>query len=101
MAAGGVGRGRRGVAKCTAEVLVDDSADVPVEICEEDAAGAQVLGPRGQLLVFLLDGGGSGGAQAAGAAAVLRFLHFGVQGQLLTQQMETISVFLKSETGEA
>lgn len=80
-AGGGV---RRGLAEGPAEVLVHHGADVPPEVGEEDAAGAQVLGPRRQLLVLLFDRHGPQGAQPA--AVLLGGLHFGVQGQFLKQR---------------
>lgn len=75
-----------GLAERPAEVLIHHGADVPLEVGEEDTAGADVLGLGGSLLlgaaVLLLDAGrGVAGEGAAGAAAALRgFLHFGVKG---------------------
>lgn len=82
-----------GLAERPAEVLVHHGADVPLEVGEEDAAGADVLGLGGSLLlgaaVFLLDVGrgvAGEGAAGAGAAAALRgFLHFGVKGEFLEE----------------
>lgn len=71
-------RVRRRLAEGSAEVLVHHRADVTLEVGEEDAAGAQVLGARRQLLVLLFDHWG-----AEPAAAVLVVLHFRIQGQLL------------------
>jgi len=75
-------------------VLVHHGADVPLEVGEEDAAGADVLGLGGTLLlgaaVLLLDAGrgvAGEGAAGAGAAAALRgFLHLGVKGELLEER---------------
>lgn len=77
-AGGGV---RRRLAECSAEVFVHHGADVALEVGEEDAAGAQVLGSRRQLLVLLFDRRGPQGTEPA--AAVLGLLHFGIQGQFL------------------
>lgn len=67
------------VAEGSAEVLVHHGTDVALEVREEDAAGAQVLGSRWQLLVLLFDEG------VAEPAAILRLLHFGIQGQFLRE----------------
>lgn len=76
-----------GVAQGSAEVLVHHGADVSLEVGEEHAAGAQVLGSRRQLLVLLLlDGRVAGGAEPA--AAILGVLHFGIQGQFLEEEEE-------------
>lgn len=85
-----------GLAERPAEVLVHHGADVPLEVGEEDTAGADVLGLGGSLLlgaaVLLLDAGrgvAGEGAAGAGAAAALRgFLHFGVKGELLQGRKE-------------
>lgn len=81
-AGGGV---RRSLAEGPAEVLVHHGADVPPEVGEEDAARAQVLGARRQLLVLLLDRHGPQGAKPA--TVLLGGLHFGVQGQFLEQKI--------------
>lgn len=83
-----------GLAERPAEVLVHHGADVPLEVGEEDAAGADVLGLGGSLLlgaaVLLLDAGrgvaGEGAAGAGAAAAFRGFLHFGVKGELLEKR---------------
>lgn len=85
-----------GLTECPAEVLVHHGADVPLEVGEEDTAGADVLGLGGSLLlgaaVLLLDAGrgvAGEGAAGAGAAAALRgFLHFGVKGEFLQGRKE-------------
>lgn len=82
-----------GLTEGPAEVLVHHGADVPLEVGEEHAAGADVLGLGGSLLlgaaILLLDAGGGvagEGAAGAGAAAALRgFLHFGVKGEFLEE----------------
>lgn len=74
-------RVRRRLAEGSAEMLVHHRADVALEVGEEDAAGAQVLSARRQLLVLLFDGWRPRGAQPA--AALLGVLHFGIQSQLL------------------
>lgn len=82
-----------GLTERPAEVLVHHGADVPLEVGEEDAAGANVLGLGGSLLlgaaVFLLDAGrgvaGEGVADAGAAAALRGFLHFGVKGEFLEE----------------
>lgn len=66
-------------AQGSAEVLVHHGADVALEVREEDAAGAQVLSSGRQLLVLLFDG------WVAKPAAILRLLHFGIQGQFLRE----------------
>lgn len=88
---GAAEREAAGLAERPAEVLVHHGADVPLEVGEEDAPGADVLSLGGPLLLgaalLLLDAGGGvagEGAAGAGAAAALRgFLHFGVQGEFL------------------
>lgn len=85
-----------GLAERPAEVLIHHGADVPLEVGEEDTAGADVLGLGGSLLlgaaVLLLDAGcgvAGEGAAGAGAAAALRgFLHFGVKGEFLQGRKE-------------
>lgn len=62
------------MAQGSAEVLVHHGADVTLEVGEEDAAGAQVLRSRRQLLVLLLDGRVARGAETA--PAILGVLHF-------------------------
>lgn len=76
-----VAAGARVLAQGSAEVLVHHRADVALEVGEEDAAGAQVLGSRRQLLVLLLDGRGPRGTEPA--HAVLGLLHLRIQSQLL------------------
>lgn len=66
------------MAQGSAEVFVHHGADVSLEVGEEDAAGAQVLGSRRQLLVLLFDRLG-----AEPTATILGVLHFGIQGQFL------------------
>lgn len=87
VAAGGGVRCRRRVAQGSAEVLVHHGADVSLEVGEEDAAGAQVLSARRQLLVLLFFdwrvGGRAKTATATVATSILAVLHLGVQGQFL------------------
>lgn len=86
MAAGGGVRRRRRVAQGSAEVLVHHGADVSLEVGEQDAAGAQVLGARRQLLVLLFFDwrvGRRAKPAATVATAILAVLHLGVQGQFL------------------
>lgn len=85
-----------GLAERPAEVLIHHGADVPLEVGEEDTAGADVLGLGGSLLlgaaVLLLDAGrgvaGEGAASAGAAAALRGFLHFGVKGESLQGRKE-------------
>lgn len=88
---GAAEREAAGLAERPAEVLVHHGADVPLEVGEEDAPGADVLSLGGPLLLgaalLLLDAGcgvaGEGAARAGAAAALRGFLHFGVQGEFL------------------
>lgn len=69
------------VAQGSAEVLVHDGTDVSLEVGEEDAARAQVLGSWRQLLILLFDWQVARGGKPT--AAILGVLHFGIQGQFL------------------
>lgn len=80
------------MAQGSAEVLVHHGADVSLEVSEEDAAGAQVLGSRRQLLVLLFDRRVARGAEPA--AAILGVLHFGIQGQFLRRTCRFIYIYM-------